>query len=52
VVYLYTADGENNHVWVLARDGGPVLSQFGRRGRYAGQFHWVHNLAVDSNSST
>ena len=25
-----------------------VLGAFGRSGRQAGQFHWVHNLAVDS----
>jgi DNA-binding beta-propeller fold protein YncE len=49
--YLYTADGENNHVWLLAREGGKVLSRFGRHGRYAGQLHWVHNLAVDSKGN-
>lgn len=35
--YLYTADGENNHIWLLARETGKVLSRFGRNGRYAGQ---------------
>lgn len=45
--YLYTADGENNHIWLLLRESGKVLSKFGRSGRYAGQLHWVHNLAVD-----
>jgi DNA-binding beta-propeller fold protein YncE len=49
--YLYTADGENNHVWMLARETGKVLSRFGRSGRYAGQLHWVHNLAVDSKGN-
>jgi hypothetical protein len=24
---------------------------FGRNGRYAGEFHWVHNLAVDSKGN-
>jgi DNA-binding beta-propeller fold protein YncE len=46
--YLYVADGENNHVWLLRRDGGKLLSKFARNGRYAGQLHWVHNMAVDS----
>jgi hypothetical protein len=46
--YLYTPDGENNMVWILARGSGAVLASFGRNGRSAGQFHWVHNLAVDS----
>ncbi len=49
--YLYTADGENNHVWLLARETGKVLTHFGRRGRYAGQLHWVHNLAVDAKGN-
>jgi DNA-binding beta-propeller fold protein YncE len=49
--YLYTADGENNHVWLLLRDNGKVLSRFGRSGRYAGQLHFVHNMAVDSRGN-
>ena len=49
--YLYAADGENNHVWMLLRDSGRILSRFGRNGRYAGQFHWIHNLAVDSKGN-
>jgi DNA-binding beta-propeller fold protein YncE len=49
--YLYTADGENNHVWLLLRDTGKVLSMFARNGRYAGQLHWVHNIAVDSRGN-
>jgi hypothetical protein len=49
--YLYVADGENNHVWLLKRDSGRVLSRLGRSGRYAGQFHWVHNIAVDSQGN-
>lgn len=46
--YLFNADGENNEVRVLRRADGTVLGAFGRSGRQAGQFHWVHNLAVDS----
>jgi len=49
--YLYTADGENNHVWILLRDPGRILGRFGRHGRDAGQLHWVHNLAVDSKGN-
>ena len=49
--YLYVADGENNHVWTLSRETGKVLSRFGRSGRYAGHFHWVHNVAVDSRGN-
>jgi sugar lactone lactonase YvrE len=49
--YLYTADGENNHIWLLLRDNGKVLTHFARSGRYAGQLHWVHNMAVDSKGN-
>lgn len=46
--FLFNADGENNEVRILKRADGMVLGAFGRSGRQAGQFHWVHNLAVDS----
>ncbi|MFH1765522.1 MAG: hypothetical protein ABIF09_15145, partial [Gemmatimonadota bacterium] len=49
--YLYLADGTNNKVWVLRRDGMKVVGAFGRNGRYAGEFHWVHSLAVDSEGN-
>lgn len=49
--FLYNPDGENNYVWILDRLSGDILSTFGRNGRYAGQFHWVHNLAVDSKGN-
>jgi hypothetical protein len=46
--FLFNADGENNEVRILKRADGMVLGAFGRSGRQAGQFHWVHNLAIDS----
>ncbi|HZY04758.1 MAG TPA: hypothetical protein VFF02_14800 [Anaeromyxobacteraceae bacterium] len=49
--YLYNPDGENNKVWILARATGAIIDTFGRNGRSAGQFHWVHNLAVDSKGN-
>ncbi len=49
--FIHAADGENNVVWNLLRDTGRVLGSFGRNGRGAGQFHWVHNLAVDSKGN-
>lgn len=49
--WLYNADGENNMIWVLERATGAYGDTFGRNGRYAGQFHWVHNLAVDSRGN-
>jgi len=49
--FLYNADGSNNYVWTLLRKNGQILDRFGRNGRMAGQFHWVHNLAVDSKGN-
>jgi len=49
--FLFNADGSNNYVWTLLRRTGDILNRFGRNGRSAGQFHWVHNLAVDSKGN-
>ena len=48
---LFTVDGTNQHVWMLRRDDLRTLGKFGRGGRSAGQFHWVHSLAVDSKGN-
>jgi DNA-binding beta-propeller fold protein YncE len=45
--YLLSADGENNEIRILRRDDGTVVGSFGRGGRNAGEFHWVHAMAVD-----
>jgi DNA-binding beta-propeller fold protein YncE len=49
--FLYVPDGTNQQVWILGRKDLEVLGSFGRSGRNAGQFHWVHNLAVDSKGN-
>lgn len=49
--YLYNADGSNNYIAVLNRKSGEILSTFGRNGRSAGQFHWAHNVASDSDGN-
>ena len=49
--FLLNADGANNEVRTLARETGAVVGAFGRNGRMAGQFHWVHNLAVDAKGN-
>ncbi len=48
---LFNADGENNQVRILRRADGMLLGAFGRAGRQAGQFHWVHTLAIDSHGN-
>jgi DNA-binding beta-propeller fold protein YncE len=49
--WMLNADGENNEVRVLSRATGAVVGTFGRPGRMAGQFHWVHNIAIDSKGA-
>ena len=49
--YLMNADGANNEVRTLLRDTGEIVGRFGRNGRMAGDFHWVHNIAVDSKGN-
>jgi hypothetical protein len=47
--YLIYADGENNVVRIVDRKTGTVLRTFGHNGRNAGEFHWVHQMGVDSH---
>ena len=49
--WLFLADGRNNQVLTLERDTGAVQGTLGRPGRYAGEFHWVHDLAIDSRGN-
>ena len=48
---LHNADGTNQVVDNLDRRKLELLSSFGTGGRNAGQFHWVHNLATDSDGN-
>ena len=49
--WLHLADERNNQVVTLDRDTGQVVQTLGRPGRYAGEFHWVHDLAIDSRGN-
>lgn len=49
--YLFAIDGENNVVWTLERATGVIRDQQFRNGRNAGQFHWVHQAATDSEGN-
>jgi 2-keto-4-pentenoate hydratase/2-oxohepta-3-ene-1,7-dioic acid hydratase in catechol pathway len=49
--WLFVPDGTNQTVWILRRSALEVVGSFGRGGRNAGQFGWVHNLAVDSRGN-
>jgi hypothetical protein len=48
---LYNADGTNMHVDIIDRQELAIVTTFGRHGRNAGEFHWVHNLATDSEGN-
>ena len=45
---LYNADGANQRIHIIDREAMEIETFFGRRGRRSGEFHWVHNLVVDS----
>jgi hypothetical protein len=49
--FMYIADGTNMKVWILLRESLQVLGSFGRGGRMAGQFEWIHNLCTDSKGN-
>jgi hypothetical protein len=49
--YMYVADGTNDKVWILDRQSGRTLGSFGRNGTYAGQFHWINAIAMDSRGN-
>jgi hypothetical protein len=48
---VYVPDGMNSKVWVLQRADLSVVNSFGRAGRNAGQFGWVHNVAMDAKGN-
>jgi NHL repeat len=48
---LHNVDGTNQHADILHRRSLEILATWGRSGRNAGEFHWVHNVAVDSEGN-
>lgn len=49
--YIFVADGANMQVMTFDRKTGKKLSSFGRPGHQAGNFKWVHNMAIDSKGT-
>jgi hypothetical protein len=49
--YLFVADGTNNEIHVVLRQTGEEVGSFGHQGRAAGEFHWVHTMAIDSHGN-
>jgi DNA-binding beta-propeller fold protein YncE len=46
--FLFLADAGNGKVHIFDRQSLNEVGQFGRIGRYAGEFIFMHNVAVDS----
>jgi len=49
--YLVLIDGTNNVLETVRRKDGAVVGTYGRPGRNAGEFHWVHVGAFDSRGN-
>jgi hypothetical protein len=49
--YLYLADAGTGHVHIYDRRTLDEVGSFGRIGRYAGEFIFLHNVAVDSKGN-
>jgi len=49
--FLYMVDGVNNEMRIVERATLTTLGRVGRPGRFAGQFHVVHNVAVDAQGN-
>ena len=46
--FIFMVDGVNQEMRIVDRDEATVLGRLGRPGRQAGQFHVVHDIAIDS----
>jgi len=48
---LYVGDNSNMTIYLLKRDTLEELGRLGRSGREAGEFHWLHQVSVDSHGN-
>jgi hypothetical protein len=48
---LYIGDLANGTLYIVNRENRTELDRIGRAGRQAGEFHWLHALAVDSSGN-
>jgi DNA-binding beta-propeller fold protein YncE len=49
--FIFMVDGTNNELRIVDRASNRTLARLGRPGRWAGQFHVVHNIAIDSDGN-
>jgi DNA-binding beta-propeller fold protein YncE len=50
-MFIFMVDGVNNELRIVDRKSARPLARLGRPGRMAGQFHVVHNIAIDSRGN-
>jgi len=48
---LYIGDNSNMTIYILNRDNLQELGRLGRSGRDAGDFHWLHQVSVDTHGN-
>jgi len=49
--FMFEADGGNEQMLIMSRIQGVILSKFGQPGRQAGQFTFLHTVAIDSKGN-
>ncbi len=49
--WLHLADGTNHKVWTLRREDLEAVGDFGRGGRFVGQFLRPHGMGIDSQGN-
>ena len=48
---LYVGDNSNMTIYLLNRSNLEELGRLGRAGRKAGEFHWLHQVSLDSQGN-
>src|SRR5438876_597811 len=48
---LYVGDNSNMTMYVLKRETLEELGRLGRSGRETGEFHWLHQVSIDSHGN-
>jgi DNA-binding beta-propeller fold protein YncE len=48
---LYVGDNTNMTIYILNRSNLQELARFGRSGRMTGEFHWLHQVSLDSKGN-
>jgi DNA-binding beta-propeller fold protein YncE len=48
---IYVGDNSNQTIYILRRDTLEELGRLGQSGREAGEFHWLHQVGIDSRGN-